>query len=306
MPELPTDETRLTADSHGAPTQRERYDRVAHQAARAVIYGYSTSFGMATRLLAEPVRGQVEDIYALVRLADEIVDGVAEGAGLSRAEIRRDLDALEADTEQAMHSGYSTNLIVHSFATTARRVGITPKLTRPFFASMRADITEETHNQTSFDEYVYGSAEVVGLMCLEAFLAGHTFTASERERFVAGARALGAAFQKVNFLRDLAADVDGLGRSYFPDVDVATLTDDKKLELVANIDLDLAVSGPIVADLPATSRRAVYLAQSLFAELNRRIEKTPAEKLKNTRVSVPTLTKAWLALTALMGRVPRS
>jgi len=281
----------------------QRYDRVAHETAKTVIYRYSTSFGMATRLLAQPVRGQVEDIYALVRLADEVVDGVAAHAGLSATEIRRELDALEAETERAMQTGYSTNMIVHAFARTARAVGIRPDLTRPFFASMRADITQATYDDAALGDYIYGSAEVVGLMCLQAFLAGHTYTDRERERFVTGARALGAAFQKVNFLRDLAADVDGLGRSYFPGVEVATLTDAQKLELVANIDADLAVSGPIVADLPASSRRAVYLAQSLFAALNRRIAKTPASVLKSTRVSVPTLTKCALALAAVMGRV---
>ena len=250
------------------PTRQSAlYDRVAEQTASMIIREYSTSFGMAARLLGAGVRQDVENIYGLVRLADEIVDGVAAYAGVSEKEIRRLLDELEEETEAAMKRGYSTNLVVHAFALTARRTGIEPDLTLPFFKSMRTDITRVTHTPQSFDEYVYGSAEVVGLMCLEAFLAGHTYTASERERFVAGARALGAAFQKVNFLRDLAADVDGLGRSYFPDVDVATLTDEKKLELVANIDLDLAVSAPIVADLPAASRRAVYLAQSLFAEL---------------------------------------
>lgn len=237
--------------------QSDLYDKVAHDTARGVIYAYSTSFGMATKLLAQPVRGQVEDIYALVRLADEIVDGVAATAGVPSSEIRRMLDDLEIETERAMATGYSTNLVVHAFARTARTTGISPELTRPFFASMRADITEAEHTPESFDSYVYGSAEVVGLMCLEAFLAEGTYTKSERERFISGARALGAAFQKVNFLRDLSADVDALGRSYFPGIDVATLTDAQKLELVANIDADLAVSAAVVPDLPASSRRAV-------------------------------------------------
>lgn len=285
--------------------QSDLYDRVAHETARGVIYAYSTSFGMATKLLAQPVRAQVEDIYALVRLADEIVDGVAATAGVPQAEIRRMLDELETETERAMGTGYSTNLIVHAFARTARATGITPELTRPFFASMRADITEAEHTPESFDSYVYGSAEVVGLMCLQAFLAEGTYTTSERERFVTGARALGAAFQKVNFLRDLSADVDALGRSYFPDINISTLTDAQKLELVADIDADLAVSAAVVPDLPPSSRRAVALAQSLFAELNRRIERTRASELKTTRVRVPNPVKARLALVAILGKVRR-
>ncbi len=279
------------------------YDEVAHETAVIVIRRYSTSFSMATRLLGDGVREDVENIYGLVRVADEIVDGVAEGAGLAPADVRRRLDEFEAETERATASGYSANLIIHAFALTARKTGIGADLTRPFFASMRADVLQKKHTPASFDEYVYGSAEVVGLMCLRAFLAGHDITAEQDQRFVAGARALGAAFQKVNFLRDLSADADGLGRAYFPGVDVAHLTDDVKETLVADIDADLALSGSIVPELPRSSRRAVALAQSLFAELNRRIEKTPAAVLRTTRISVPNAVKTRLLIRALRGKV---
>lgn len=287
-------------------TQRhaDLYDEVAHETARMIIHRYSTSFGLASRLLAQPVRGEVENIYALVRVADEIVDGVAATAGQSPAEIRRMLDEFETETERAMAEGYSTNLVIHAFAQTARRAEIGTDLTRPFFASMRADITEDRHNEQSFADYVYGSAEVVGLMCLQTFLVGVPVTDAQKQEFVAGARALGAAFQKVNFLRDLSADVDALGRSYFPGVDVATLDDATKMRLVADIDADLAVSAAIVPKLPRSSRKAVSLAQSLFAELNLRIERTPAAVLKTTRVSVPTARKATLWLAASMGKTP--
>ena len=279
------------------------YDEVAHETSVMVIRRYSTSFSMASRLLGPGVREDVENIYGLVRVADEIVDGVAQGAGLAPAEVRRRLDEFEAETERAMASGYSANLIIHSFALTARKTGIATDLTRPFFASMRADVVKKKHSKKSFDDYVYGSAEVVGLMCLKAFLVDHEVTAEQDERFVAGARALGAAFQKVNFLRDLSADADGLGRAYFPGVDIANLTDEAKTRLVADIDADLALSGAIVPDLPRSSRRAVALAQSLFAELNRRIEKTPASVLRTTRISVPTTVKSRLLVRALMGKI---
>jgi len=278
------------------------YDEVAHETSVMVIRRYSTSFSMASRLLGPGVREDVENIYGLVRVADEIVDGVAQGAGLAPAEVRRRLDEFEAETERAMASGYSANLIIHSFALTARKTGIAIDLTRPFFASMRVDVVKKKHTKKSFDDYVYGSAEVVGLMCLKAFLVDHEVTAEQDKRFVAGARALGAAFQKVNFLRDLSADADGLGRAYFPGVDIANLTDAAKTELVANIDADLALSGSIVPELPRSSRRAVALAQSLFAELNRRIEKTPASVLRTTRISVPTTVKSRLLVRALMGK----
>ena len=282
--------------------QSALYDSVAEETAGIVINRYSTSFGLAARLLGKGVRGDVANIYALVRLADEIVDGVASEAGADAAETRRLLDELETETERAMHSGYSTNLVVHAFALSARRTGIMPELTRPFFESMRVDITEVVHTPESFDAYVYGSAEVVGLMCLRAFLKDVAVTPEQDARFVHGARKLGAAFQKVNFLRDLSADVDALGRSYFPGINVATFTEEDKARLVADIDADLAISASIVPDLPYSSRRAVALAQNLFAALNRRIERTPASELKQTRVSVPTLVKARLALAALMGR----
>ena len=285
------------------PTRQSAlYDRVAEQTASMIIREYSTSFGLATRLLGKGVRQDVENIYGLVRLADEIVDGVAAYAGVSEKDIRRLLDELETETEAAMQRGYSTNLVVHAFALTARRTGIEPDLTRPFFTSMRVDITRVTHTPESFDEYVYGSAEVVGLMCLKAFLRGQDITPEQNDTFVMGARKLGAAFQKVNFLRDLSADVDALGRSYFPGINIATFTEEDKVRLVADIDSDLAISGAIVPFLPSTSRKAVALAQNLFAELNRRIARTPASELKHTRVSVPTLVKARLALAALLGK----
>jgi phytoene synthase len=282
--------------------QSALYDRVAQESSGIIIHRYSTSFGLASRLLGKNVRQDVANVYALVRLADEIVDGVASEAGANRIETRRLLDDLETETHRAMASGFSTNLVVHAFALTARRTGITRDLTRPFFASMRVDITEVVHTPASFDTYVYGSAEVVGLMCLRAFLKDVAVTPEQDARFVHGARKLGAAFQKVNFLRDLSADVDALGRSYFPGINIATFTEDDKARLVADIDADLAISASIVPDLPSSSRRAVALAQNLFAELNRRIELTPASELKQTRVSVPTSVKARLALAALMGR----
>jgi phytoene/squalene synthetase len=262
-----------------------------------VIRRYSTSFGLASRLLAPGVRQHVENIYALVRVADEIVDG---GAELDAAAARVALDDFEQETDHAIGQGFSTNLVVHAFALTAREVGFGRDLTAPFFESMRMDLSATTHDQSSFDRYVYGSAEVVGLMCLRAFLAGEDVR--DLPRFETGARALGAAFQKINFLRDLAADFETLGRSYFPDVAVDTFTDADKVRLLDDIDADLAVSSAVVPDLPASSRRAVALAQSLFAELSTRLRATPAEQLVRSRIRVPNPVKARLALAAALGR----
>ncbi|MBU1586750.1 MAG: phytoene/squalene synthase family protein [Actinobacteria bacterium] len=269
------------------------YDRVAEETASIVIHRYSTSFGLASRLLGTGVRQHVENIYALVRVADEIVDG---GANIDTRQAARALDELEAETDLALQIGFSSNLVVHAFALTARDVAFGTELTAPFFESMRMDLSQKQHDQASFETYVYGSAEVVGLMCLRAFLLGEPVT--DLPRFETGARALGAAFQKVNFLRDLAADFETLGRSYFPDVDVHTFDEATKNRLLDDIDADLAVSASVVPDLPRSSRRAVALAQSLFAELSTRLRATPADQLVRARVRVPNPVKARLALAA--------
>ena len=279
------------------------YDATADGTASGVIRRYSTSFGLASRLLGPAVRQHVENVYALVRVADEVVDGPATEAGLTVDESRRCLDELESETERAMRQGFSANLVVHAFARTARATGFGPELTRPFFESMRADLSATEHDQESFDRYVHGSAEVVGLMCLRAFLAGHAYPDSTRALLDEGATRLGAAFQKVNFLRDLAADFEHLGRSYFPGVDVTTFDEATKQRLVADIDDDLRVSGEVIPVLPASSRRAVALAHGLFAELNRRLEATPASSLIRTRVRVPDPVKVRIALRAAAGRV---
>ena len=248
------------------------------------------------------MRQHVENIYALVRVADEIVDGSGADAGLTLLPTGQALNALEAETELAMELGFSANLVVHAFALTARETGFGAELTRPFFESMRLDLTETEHVEQSFERYVYGSAEVVGLMCLRAFVLGETV--DDEATLVRGARALGAAFQKVNFLRDLSADFDRLGRSYFPGVRVESFDEATKIRLLDDIDADLAVSASVLRLLPSSSRRAVALAQSLFAELSRRLRATPAERLRTTRVRVPNPVKARLALGAASGRLP--
>ena len=287
-------------------TRIDLYTRVAEETSAGVIKRYSTSFGLASTLLDARMRTHIGNFYALVRLADEVVDGVATEAGVSTAEARIMLDALEADTHRALEVGYSTNLIVHAFAHSARKVGVGPELTTPFFHSMRMDLSETTHTPESFAEYVYGSAEVIGLMCLQAFVEGHDVSPRDKDTMVLGARALGAAFQKVNFLRDLGADAQALGRSYFPDVVVAELDDATKDRLLDDIDADLALSAAALPLLPPGPRRAVSLAHTLFEALARRIRVTPAGVLQTTRISVPTSLKLFLAVRVMLGYVPRS
>ena len=296
----------MTDDSNHQDDESTLYDRVAEETASVVIRRYSTSFGLASRLLAPRIRRHVENIYALVRVADEVVDGGAADAGLGPLEVAAALNDFERDTEAALDSGYSTNLVIHAFARTARATGFGRELTQPFFESMRMDLVQTEHDTQSFETYVYGSAEVVGLMCLCTFLQGRTVSPAELERFEHGARKLGAAFQKVNFLRDLSADFEALGRSYFPDVSVESFTEADKIRLLDDIDADLCESAAVVPLLPATSRRAVALAQGLFTELAVRLRATPADLLVSTRVRVPNPVKLRIAAGALAGRTPRS
>ena len=293
-------------DTTKVPTGLTLYSLAAHRASKEVIYSYSTSFGMATRLLSKAVRHHVENIYALVRVADEIVDGSAAEAKAKGAELdpEAELNAFEQETYRAMQLGFSTNLIIHAFAITAREVGISKDIVEPFFYSMRQDLTETEHDQASFDRYVYGSAEVVGLMCLAAFVHGGNYSKEQKVALVKGARALGSAFQKVNFLRDLSADFQRLGRSYFPNVNVSNFDEETKARLVADINADLAVSAQSLPLLPRSARAAVTAAQLLCTGLNNKIGNTEAIKLIETRISVGNFKKLWLLVKSFLGAKP--
>ncbi|GHG54297.1 phytoene synthase [Sinomonas cellulolyticus] len=280
------------------------YSEAADAGAAVVIRRYSTSFGLACRLLDAPMRRDIENVYALVRVADEAVDGAAAEAGLPVAAVLAQLDRLEDETSTALSMGYSTNPVVHAFAQTARRAGIGEDLTAPFFASMRRDCDPHGHSVASLGDYIYGSAEVVGLMCLRVFLTGLSVLPAERLRLEQSARRLGAAFQKVNFLRDLGQDGEELGRAYFPGVDPARLTEAQKAALLADLRDDLDAALPGLRTLPARPRRAVALAHALFSELADRIEACPADVLVTTRVRVPGTVKLRLAVAALAGIGP--
>jgi 15-cis-phytoene synthase len=280
------------------PTGLALYDRTAEDAAATVIAGYSTSFGWACRLLGPRVRPHVRNIYALVRVADEIVDGPAAAAGLAAEAARRVLDELEDETLAAIDRGFSANLVVHAFARTARECGIDHDLVHPFFESMRTDLTTPVHDEESHDRYVYGSAEVVGLMCLAAFVnAGAPHPTPPAPALTEGARRLGAAFQDVNFLRDRDDDDRLLGRDY-----LGARTDPGYRERVLErIDADLDAAADAIPLLPADCRRAVTAAHDLFAELAVRLRRAP----DGGRVRVPDSVKAGIVSRALLGGRPK-
>lgn len=277
------------------PTALHRYTSAAISSSGKVITEYSTSFGLASRFLGKAARRDIGNIYALVRLADEIVDGVAHEAGLDTATIATELDRLEEQTEAALTTGYSTNLVVHAFVTTARKHGIGPELTRPFFRSMRADLHRYEHTDETLDDYIYGSAEVVGLMCLAVFRNMPGTNTTDDAMLTASARRLGAAFQKVNFLRDLATDYAALGRSYFPDVDPAAFEEAKKHQLVADIRADLAAAKPGIKRLDPRARIGVDMAHRLFSALTDELDARPADELLSRRVRVNNTRKLTIA-----------
>ncbi|WP_019201143.1 squalene/phytoene synthase family protein [Tsukamurella sp. 1534] len=257
---------------------RERYLRAAVAASAVVIREYSTSFSLAARLMPRRVRPHITSVYGLVRVADEIVDGACP------TDPRAHLDALEASVERAMEEGFSADLVVHAFANTARVTGFGTELTRPFFASMRADLAPSPHTPESLAEYIHGSAEVVGLMCLRAYLldvAEHDY-----ERLAPSARRLGAAFQKVNFLRDLTDDELRLGRSYLPELTQAAF--DGALDDTA---ADLAAGRAGIAELPRDVRRGVRAAADLYEELLRRLRSAGLDGARSGRVRVPAAAK---------------
>lgn len=277
------------------------YSRTAHSASARVLNSYSTSFGIATRLLPQPTRQMIRAVYALVRVADEIVDGTASDAGFTSAQCQRELDTLETETLTAMDTGFSTNMVVHAFAEIARQTSIDDELVRAFFRSMRLDLQPTfTLTDAQYRSYVYGSAEVVGLMCLRTFLWGQQPPDSALDQLEAGAQRLGAAFQKINFLRDLADDQGRLARTYIPGTGPDQFDQQRKMEILAEIDADLEHAHAGIALLPPGPRRATAAAAALFGELNNRLRAASISQLRQSRISVPAAVKIRVIGASLM------
>ncbi|WP_458107781.1 squalene/phytoene synthase family protein [Arthrobacter sp. R3-55] len=292
-------------------TSFTHFTRTAERAANQVIAAYSTSFGLACRLLGPRHRQHVRNIYALVRVADELVDGVTAEAGLSYQEQCDALAHFIDETHRAVKLGYSSDLIIHAFAQTARAAGIDEALIDPFFASMRTDLGERTPATTSVQEqaqqlrfdadahdgYVHGSAEVVGLMCLRVFMRDEKIDDADAAALQYGASRLGAAFQNINFLRDLADDTSRLGRNYLGTSD--HLEEHDRVEWVRTVRAQLADANAVIPMLPRDARAAVRSASALFQALTDKIEQTTVDELYRSRVRVPDAVKAGLAARAV-------
>ncbi len=253
------------------------YTRVAYQTSRHLTLAYSTSFGISSKLFSASIRPHIYAVYGLVRVADEIVDTYT---GTDQREL---LDALELETYTAIKTGYSTNLIVHAFALTARQYGITKTIIAPFFTSMRMDLSPQTYTEKLYKTYIYGSAEVIGLMCLRVFCSGND---TQYESLREGAQALGAAYQKVNFLRDLASDSQSLNRMYFPGTTFASFDEAAKKAIIDDIEKDIRLAKESLARLPKSSRVAVSTSLSYYSTLLEKLRHTSAERIKQKRVRV--------------------
>jgi 15-cis-phytoene synthase len=263
------------------------FDHVSYLTSRQVTRSYSTSFSMGIRLLKKDLRAPIYAIYGFVRLADEIVDTFH---GFDKLEL---LTRFKKDTWQAIEEGISLNPVLHSFQMVVRKYEIGHEWIHSFFTSMEMDLEKVTHDRDSFDTYVLGSAEVVGLMCLHVFCLGDN---NLFEHLRSSARSLGAAFQKVNFLRDLHADQVQLGRNYFPGLDFGALTDGSKKEIEKEIAADFEAGYRGILKLPKQSRFGVYLAYKYYLKLFHKICKTPSSRILNERIRIPNKQKYALLL----------
>lgn len=266
--------------------QVELYNQVSFRLSREVTKSYSTSFYSASRLFGSEIRLAIWAIYGFVRLADEIVDSFD---GHDQETLLRDF---ETDFETAMEQGLSLNPILNAFQRTVRTFDIPLDYVQAFLSSMRADLIKKDYatSQEAAD-YIYGSADVVGLMCLTVFCKKDPVLFKDLEE---SAGKLGSAFQKVNFLRDLKNDQEQLGRRYFPSLVGKPLNETVKKEIIADIRSDFRVAHIGLQKLPVEARLAVSVAFDYYVALLNRIERTSADQLLSKRIRVPNSIKVWI------------
>jgi phytoene/squalene synthetase len=262
------------------------FHKVSHECSRITTERYSTSFSSAIKLLHSDLRGPIYDIYGLVRFADEIVDTFHEH---DKATLLADF---KRQTYEAIEKGISLNPILQSFQRTVNRYNIDLQLIEAFFKSMEFDLDKSKYDASGYAEYIYGSAEVVGLMCLYVFLNGDQ---TEYEKLKPSAQALGAAFQKVNFLRDVKADYQQLNRVYFPGVDFNSFTPEMKQAIEDDIQHDFNNAYAGIVQLPLKARFGVYLAYKYYLSLFKKIKAVQPQRILEERIRIPDYQKIWVA-----------
>ena len=265
---------------------KEIFDIVSLKCSRTVTKSYSTSFSTATQMLAPSIRQDIHNIYGFVRFADEIVDSFHDYDKKSL------FDRFTQDLENALTEKISLNPILNSFQHTYHTFGIDKKLVDSFMKSMRLDLTKSEYlTDEEYRQYIYGSADVVGLMCLTVFVKGDQ---KKYEELKVCAMSLGSAFQKVNFLRDLKADYEDLSRSYFPNTNLDTLDEISKQRIIDEIESDFAKGLEGIHRLPVEAKFGVYTAYRYYRKLLSKLKSTPSLEIKNTRIRVPNYVKASL------------
>lgn len=263
-----------------------QYADVSFTTSKIITQKYSTSFSIAVSFLPQEMRKAIYSVYGFVRLADEIVDTFHT---INQEQV---LNSFEKEFHEALEKGISMNPVIHAFALTVRRYNIETHLVDSFFKSMKSDLKMQLHrSDAELKEYIYGSADVVGLMCLMVFVNGEMALYSKLEK---PAMKLGSAFQKVNFLRDLKVDIEILNRSYFPDFDLHTFNEEVKERLIREIELDFKEAKVGIDGLPGRSKLAVYIAYLYFNKLLLCLHSTPASQLLEKRIRVSDMTKMML------------
>ena len=259
------------------------FDAVSYDCSKIVTTSYSTSFSLASKMLSDSIRQDIYNIYGFVRFADEIVDTFHD---YKKEEL---FNNFEVDMYAAIKNKISLNPILNAFQHTVHQYGIQPELYEAFMKSMRQDLHKSEYlTQAEYHEYIYGSADVVGLMCLKVFVKGDE---TKYEELKHSAMKLGSAFQKVNFLRDLKADYEDLSRTYFPDTDLAQLDEASKQRIVKEIEADFEVGFTGIMKLPVEAKFGVYTAYIYYKKLLAKLKKTPSLEIKNTRIRVPNYQK---------------
>ncbi len=257
---------------------KQLFDETSFKCSKIVTRKYSTSFSLAVYMLSPKIREAIYSIYAFVRFADEIVDS------FHTHDKEFLLNEFEADYYKAHKNNISLNPILNAFQHTVKKYNITDDLIQSFLKSMKADLNKETYNTVEeYNEYIYGSADVVGLMCLKVFVDGDT---EKYDELKFSAMKLGSAFQKVNFLRDLKDDYELLNRSYFPGVNLKELNADEKAEIISDIEADFNEALIGIKKLPLEAKFGVYTAYVYYKRLLNKLNNTPSTEILNTRIRV--------------------
>ena len=259
------------------------FDTVSHECSKTVTTSYSTSFSLATKMLSDSIRQDIYNIYGFVRFADEIVDTFHD------YDKNVLFENFSKDLELSLEHKISLNPILNSFQETYHKYGIDKDLVDAFMKSMRTDLHKSTYlTDEEYKQYIYGSADVVGLMCLKIFVKGDN---EKYESLKDSAMSLGSAFQKVNFLRDLKADFEDLSRTYFPNTDLNQLDEASKQAIIEDIEKDFAEGLQGIKRLPIEAKFGVFMAYRYYSQLLKKLKKTPALEIKSTRVRVPNYKK---------------